>query len=205
MREFPVKSMVFQSIAVDVSWEKWIYSNSASTWNWLQYQLIHSPDPKPFEHVASTIRRNIEIMSDESANAELLRNCKDQVFGEEFSLLVERSGTLPNQYQQKILCEANTMQSENINFKEGLPHDTKLEPQSTDVYMEREEKLEEQSTRRTKQVQPNENDNEVKEETETQETYQGEPVIKGPRGGKYIIIKGKKKHVPKRNSKKSPT
>ena len=37
-----------------------------------------------------------------------------------------------------------------------------------------------------------------KGETETGETYQGEPVIKGPRGGKYIIKEGKKKWVHKK-------
>ena len=31
----------------------------------------------------------------------------------------------------------------------------------------------------------------------TGETYQGEPVMKGPRGGKYILKNGKKKWVPK--------
>lgn len=37
-------------------------------------------------------------------------------------------------------------------------------------------------------------------EVATGETYQGEPVMKGPKGGKYIIKDGKKKYVPKSNS-----
>lgn len=37
-------------------------------------------------------------------------------------------------------------------------------------------------------------------DTATGETYQGEPVMKGPKGGKFIMKDGKKKYVPKNKS-----
>jgi len=59
--------------------------------------------------------------------------------------------------------------------------------------------------RRDEKKRPNRDDDDVMEITleakddvvrATGETYQGEPVMKGPRGGQYIIKDGKKKYVP---------
>ena len=59
------------------SWANWIFSSSASAWNWLQYQVLHSSEPLAFEILIEKIRSDCKVVSDETANIKLLQLYKN--------------------------------------------------------------------------------------------------------------------------------